>query len=380
MAALFADGNNSRSSFDFLMQTAEASAAKAQQVLKPFSSPAVKDSGRPEHTATEGSGPGPAEAEGANGKARRSVIMQNKRLNRYNPKAATTGTPIGTPSKQTATPSTTPTKSTAPNSAASPPRMGTTEKKLDEYGFITNMDRNGTVYDDVMNSEKIPTFAASQLNEKREKKWAAMIASWDVSVRRRNLTSRRLRKGVPNSMRGKVWALLGHVPSKIKANPGKYDMMVQQSLEASSSSVIPTDVSAMIANNGKNVEESRTSLANSKTFRATQETIERDIHRTYPRHGMFHDDATRQDVALDHNGDADVAKMMAAFQGEHPRVKELLKATGGQASLRRVLRAYSVHDLDVGYCQGMNFIAGMFLTFMTEEESFWLLVGTSLYL
>lgn len=47
---------------------------------------------------------------------------------------------------------------------------------------------------------------------------------------------------------------------------------------------------------------------------------------------------------------------------------------GGQASLRRVLRAYSLYDPEVGYCQGMNFIAGMFITFVTEEEAFWLLV------
>ena len=47
---------------------------------------------------------------------------------------------------------------------------------------------------------------------------------------------------------------------------------------------------------------------------------------------------------------------------------------GGQAALRRVLRAYSYYDPEVGYCQGMNFIAGMFLTIMSEEEAFWLLV------
>lgn len=50
-------------------------------------------------------------------------------------------------------------------------------------------------------------------------------------------------------------------------------------------------------------------------------------------------------------------------------------AKGGQAMLRRVLRAYSVYDPDVGYCQGMNFIAAMFITFMSEEEAFWLLVA-----
>ena len=50
-------------------------------------------------------------------------------------------------------------------------------------------------------------------------------------------------------------------------------------------------------------------------------------------------------------------------------------ATGGQASLRRVLRAYSVYDPEVGYCQGMNFIAATFIAFMPEEEAFWTLVA-----
>mmetsp|Transcript_3828 Transcript_3828/g.5651 ORF Transcript_3828/g.5651 Transcript_3828/m.5651 type:complete len:881 (+) Transcript_3828:231-2873(+) len=54
--------------------------------------------------------------------------------------------------------------------------------------------------------------------------------------------------------------------------------------------------------------------------------------------------------------------------------EEYKTATGGQASLRRVLRAYSIYDRDVGYCQGMNFIAAMFITFMGEEEAFWMLV------
>ena len=39
----------------------------------------------------------------------------------------------------------------------------------------------------------------------------------------------------------------------------------------------------------------------------------------------------------------------------------------GQAALRRVLFAYAMYDGDVGYCQGMNFVTAMFLTFLGEE-------------
>lgn len=42
----------------------------------------------------------------------------------------------------------------------------------------------------------------------------------------------------------------------------------------------------------------------------------------------------------------------------------------GQSSLRNVLRAYATYDTEVAYCQGMNFIAGLLLMYLTEAESF----------
>jgi len=42
--------------------------------------------------------------------------------------------------------------------------------------------------------------------------------------------------------------------------------------------------------------------------------------------------------------------------------------------LFNVLKAYSVYDSKVGYCQGMGFITGLLLLYMSEEEAFWLLV------
>ncbi|KAL7464132.1 hypothetical protein ACHAXS_004465 [Conticribra weissflogii] len=73
--------------------------------------------------------------------------------------------------------------------------------------------------------------------------------------------------------------------------------------------------------------------------------LDKDIRRTFPKHSLFRD---RQDDC----------------------------ESGGQASLRRLLHAYSIHDPQVGYCQGMNFIAAMFLTVLNdEEESFWMLVS-----
>lgn len=42
----------------------------------------------------------------------------------------------------------------------------------------------------------------------------------------------------------------------------------------------------------------------------------------------------------------------------------------GQAALRNVLVAYANYDAEVAYCQGMNFIAGLLLTYLSEAEAF----------
>ncbi|XP_030923605.1 EVI5-like protein isoform X1 [Quercus lobata] len=47
----------------------------------------------------------------------------------------------------------------------------------------------------------------------------------------------------------------------------------------------------------------------------------------------------------------------------------------GQRSLYNVLKAYSVFDREVGYVQGMGFLAGLLLLYMSEEDAFWLLVA-----
>ncbi|XP_020086739.1 EVI5-like protein [Ananas comosus] len=43
--------------------------------------------------------------------------------------------------------------------------------------------------------------------------------------------------------------------------------------------------------------------------------------------------------------------------------------------VRDVLKAYSVYDRDVGYVQGMGFLAGLLLLYMSEEDAFWLVVA-----
>ncbi|KAH9507602.1 ecotropic viral integration site [Bulinus truncatus] len=70
-----------------------------------------------------------------------------------------------------------------------------------------------------------------------------------------------------------------------------------------------------------------------------EKLIRRDIARTFPDHDFF--------------------KQKDGF---------------GQESLFNVMKAYSLHDREVGYCQGSGFIVGLLLMQMPEEDAFAVLV------
>ncbi|KAK4749347.1 hypothetical protein SAY87_026796 [Trapa incisa] len=120
-----------------------------------------------------------------------------------------------------------------------------------------------------------------------------------------------VRGGLPHDLRGELWQAFVGVSTR---RMGRY----YQDLLALEGEVEAVDGSS----------------AASKKWR---KQIEKDIPRTFPGH-----------PALD----------------EH-----------GRDSLRRVLLAYARHNPSVGYCQAMNFFAGLLLLLMPEENAFWTLVG-----
>lgn len=67
----------------------------------------------------------------------------------------------------------------------------------------------------------------------------------------------------------------------------------------------------------------------------TEQVIVWDIHRTFPGHDYFR-----------------------SSEGE------------GQENLHKICRAYSVYDDEVGYCQGMSFLAAVLLLHLPEEQAF----------
>ncbi|XP_058771057.1 GTPase-activating protein gyp3-like isoform X1 [Vicia villosa] len=120
--------------------------------------------------------------------------------------------------------------------------------------------------------------------------------------------------GVPKDLRGEVWqAFVGVNTRRVERY---YD-----------------DLLAQETNSCEGKEQDVQSVASGKW----RKQIEKDIPRTFPGH-----------PALDENG---------------------------RNSLRRLLLAYARHNPSVGYCQAMNFFAGLLLLLMPEENAFWTFVG-----
>ncbi|XP_059462248.1 uncharacterized protein LOC132191314 isoform X2 [Corylus avellana] len=123
-----------------------------------------------------------------------------------------------------------------------------------------------------------------------------------------------VRGGVPKDLRGEVWQAFVGVKAR-RVERYYQDLVAQE------------------ANDGG----SKVHDDSSGVFKKWRRQIEKDIPRTFPGHPAL---------------DAD-----------------------GRNSLRRVLLAYARHNPSVGYCQAMNFFAGLLLLLMPEENAFWTLVG-----
>lgn len=173
--------------------------------------------------------------------------------------------------------------------------------KCDRYGFMQD-DKRWIALDLDDKARKISV----RKERDRTKKWVKMIKSWDryVFLKHDKLKSR-IRKGIPDSVRGVVWPLLINVRHWQTKYPGAYSL----------------DKMPLVASN-------------------IRDDITKDLNRTYPRHELFANNGF------------------------------------GQSSLERVLVMYAAHDPDANYCQGMGFIAGMFLMYMDEENALYCMIGS----
>ncbi|KAF7562670.1 hypothetical protein G7046_g1490 [Stylonectria norvegica] len=188
---------------------------------------------------------------------------------------------------------------------------------------------------------------------RRQKKWVAYLKDSALMTDHPNRfpapnakTKRFVRKGIPPEWRGAAWFYYAGGPAIMAKHSGLYDKLTAKTAP---------EVDA--------------------------EAIERDLHRTFPDNVKFKPPSGTQTATNSERGsqstltDSTRSSSPGAppgSEGEPPII----------TSLRRVLHAFSVYNPRIGYCQSLNFLAGMLLLFVeTEEQTFWLLnVITRIYL
>lgn len=182
--------------------------------------------------------------------------------------------------------------------------------------------------------------------DRRGKKWQALMGSYGLSTDRpirfppkSDKIKRYVRKGIPPDWRGAAWFWYAGGPGRLAKDPGLYWDLVEK------------------VNHGQLSDNDR-------------EHIERDLNRTFPDNIRFKPDPT---TTLDAQSGAGGGKARKSADVETPVLR----------ALRRVLQAFAVHNPAIGYCQSLNFIAGLLLLFLDEDEekAFVLLnIVTSLHL
>ena len=168
----------------------------------------------------------------------------------------------------------------------------------------------------------------SPIQERRTGKWLNLLQAQSLATNSpvrfpapSAKVQRFVRKGIPPAWRGEAWFFYA----------GGYDFLGKQ----------PDHYSDMVS-------KCQTSALSAKD----REAIERDLHRTFPENIHF--------KPLSGNTSPD---------GNAPSPIE----TPILSALRRLLSAFAVDHPAIGYCQSLNFIAGLLLLFLSEEKAFWML-------
>lgn len=283
-------------------------------------------------------------------------------------------------------------------------RFSTGTASKDRYGFLLTDE-----FHQHLNVSSQTEQERRQKEQERSRKWVKMVKNWtkyykiDKQKGGKKVT-RRARKGIPDAVRGVAWFRLCGA-STIRSYPEKLLKPLYDSAatNVAAENGIDTD-SAPVHNLTSHLDINLSQLP-----QQVIDEIDRDVDRTFPRHEMFcdmeevmeaeatqlqqrhscdstYDDTSipRQSPTVSSEGDGVLVTIEdgkiitsstsnACTSADHHRKTHVGQHSGlvGQATLRLLLQKYAVLDPAVGYCQGMGFIAGMLLTYMTPDDAFY---------
>ncbi|CAO3585408.1 unnamed protein product [Absidia cylindrospora] len=197
-----------------------------------------------------------------------------------------------------------------------PPPQTTDPNRRDQYGFTRSTQWITTQEYDAFEQQYHP------ITCRRSQKWRSLLEENNGEWPQRTSKFKRyVRKGIPPEFRRQAWLHYSGAEEKMKCHVGVYEQYVEKAMALG-------------------VDNEHLDI------------IERDLHRTFPDNDKFRS-TSRSPVATPRPQDDDVPAIQA---------------------LRRLLYAFSVYSPSIGYCQSLNYIAGLLLLFMAEEEAFWTFV------
>ncbi|XP_043561574.1 TBC1 domain family member 10A isoform X1 [Chiloscyllium plagiosum] len=193
-----------------------------------------------------------------------------------------------------------------------------------------------------------PNVSASKLES-----WQKMLSNWnEAGASCMEKIHVFLEDGVPIKLRGRLWkCLLGSDLAKQSSSHTYQEYVEELRSQLARLGVNEYGVQVAIStleNADKEKAETDSTAPNLTANRNPEITIETlrqivlDVERSFPTH--------------------------CSLMGKNPEAKE------GQAKLFRILSAYAKYNPQIGYCQGMSYIAAMLLMNMQEEDAFWALV------
>ncbi|KAL6480861.1 hypothetical protein MHYP_G00118940 [Metynnis hypsauchen] len=235
-------------------------------------------------------------------------------------------------------------------SSSSSSAKGSTKRRsggssFDEFGFAFSKKREKKL------QHRCHDYSYPQPNALKVKELCELLSYWNgSSFICRNQIERFIRIGIPPALRGRVWKCLLDVDTVRVSSDFSYQTCLSEirkplvDLGVSEYSIISaiTTLSDKENDLGLGQTPDTHSAAFSSTDVALFRQIALDLQRSFPTH--------------------------RSLMGDSPEAIE------GQAKLFRVLTAYAKYNPQIGYSQGMSYIAAVFLMLLGEEEAFWALV------
>ncbi|XP_054476518.1 carabin [Anoplopoma fimbria] len=234
------------------------------------------------------------------------------------------------------------------NSSNAGRRSSTIRRRFDEFGFALTKRRDQKVH------HRSHDYSFPQLSSVRVKELCELLSYWNgASFICKSQIERFIRMGIPPSLRGRVWKCLLAIDSLRETSDFNYQKCLLEvrgplvDLGVSEYGILSAIATLSDTQNHLGLNHQLPSSCPEPRYSVDDITLFRqialDLQRSFPTH--------------------------RSLMGDSPEAIE------GQAKLFRVLIAYAKYSPQVGYSQGMSYLAAVLLMQLGEEEAFWALTA-----